>query len=104
MGTLTIGRLANAAVGIATLRFIRLAKGLGFSLPILYALIKAGKLRSYHIVRAYRVSEQSIADCIALPESENQDRPASSPRRRRTQPPEIGSKSFKRERSGSVIA
>jgi excisionase family DNA binding protein len=58
------------------------AARIGVSLPILYALIKAGKLRSYHIGRAHRVSEQSIADCIALLESENQDRPASSPRRR----------------------
>ena len=58
------------------------AARIGVSLPILYALIKAGKLRSYHIGRAHRVSEQSIADCIALLEGENQDRPASSPRRR----------------------
>ena len=58
------------------------AARIGVSLPILYALIKAGKLRSYHIGRAHRVSEQSIADCIALLESENQDRPAASPRRR----------------------
>ena len=58
------------------------AARIGVSLPILYALIKAGKLRSYHIGRAHRVSEQSITDCIALLESENQDRPVSSPRRR----------------------
>jgi len=58
------------------------AARIGVSLPILYALIRAGKLRSYHIGRAHRVSEQSIADCIALLESENQDRPAASPRRR----------------------
>ncbi len=58
------------------------AARIGVSLPILYALIKAGKLRSYHIGRAHRVSEQSIADCIALLETENQDRPVSSPRRR----------------------
>lgn len=58
------------------------AARIGVSLPILYALIKAGKLRSYHIGRAHRVSEQSIVDCIALLERENQDRSAASPRRR----------------------
>jgi len=47
------------------------AAKIGVSLPILYALIKAGKLRSYHIVRAYRVSEQSIADCIAAGKRES---------------------------------
>ncbi len=42
------------------------------SLPILYALTKAGKVSSYHIGRAHRVSE--IANYIA-PRNENQDRP-----------------------------
>jgi hypothetical protein len=34
-------------------------------------LIAAGKLRSYHIGRAHRVSEQAIVDCISLLEREN---------------------------------
>ena len=50
------------------------AAKLGCSLPTLYQLIAAGKLRSYHIGRAHRVSEQAILDCISLLERE--DRPA----------------------------
>ena len=46
------------------------AARLGCSLPTLYELIAAGKLRSYHIGRAHRVSEQAIADCIMLLEQE----------------------------------
>jgi hypothetical protein len=38
------------------------------------------KLRSYHIGRAHRVSEQAVADCIALLERESaQERAARSP-------------------------
>jgi len=50
------------------------ASRIGVSLPTLYGLINAGKLRSYHIGRAHRVSEESIADCIGLLESESQAR------------------------------
>jgi excisionase family DNA binding protein len=50
------------------------AAKIGCSVPTLYDLIEAGKLRSYHIGRAHRVSEQAIADCIALLERENQER------------------------------
>ena len=48
------------------------AAKLGVSLPMVYRLIEAGKLRSYHIGRAHRVSPESIADCIALLERESQ--------------------------------
>jgi excisionase family DNA binding protein len=47
------------------------AAKIGCSLPKVYELIAAGKLRSYHIGRAHRVSEQAIADCIALLEQED---------------------------------
>jgi excisionase family DNA binding protein len=49
------------------------AARIGCSLPTLYDLIEARKLRSYHIGRAHRVSEQAIADCIVLLERENQE-------------------------------
>ena len=48
------------------------AAKLGVSLPMVYRLIEAGKLRSYHIGRAHRVSPESIADCIASLERESQ--------------------------------
>jgi putative transposase len=58
------------------------ATKIGCSLPTLYDLIEAGKLRSYHIGRAHRVSEQAVADCIALLERESaQERAARSPPR-----------------------
>jgi excisionase family DNA binding protein len=47
------------------------ANKIGCSVPTLYDLIDEGKLRSYHIGRAHRVSEQAIADCIALLERES---------------------------------
>lgn len=47
------------------------ATKIGCSLPSLYKLIDTGKLRTYHIGRAHRVSQDAIADCIALLESEN---------------------------------
>ena len=51
---------------------------LGVSLPIIYKLIRNGKLRSYKIgVKGHRVSDQAIADCIALLEAE---KPAIAPR------------------------
>jgi excisionase family DNA binding protein len=47
------------------------AAKIGVSLPTLYDLIAVGKLRSYHIGRAHRVSEQAILDCISLLERES---------------------------------
>ena len=44
---------------------------IGVSLPTLYELINAGKLRSYHIGRAHRVSEDAVRECIALLEQES---------------------------------
>jgi hypothetical protein len=38
---------------------------------MVYDLIETGKLRSYHIGRAHRVSDQAIADCIALLERDS---------------------------------
>ena len=52
------------------------AAKLGVSLPTGYHLIEAGKLRSYHICRAHRVSDQAIADCVSLLERESQERAA----------------------------
>ena len=46
------------------------AAKIGCSLPTLYELMAAGKLRSYHIGRAHRVSDQALSDCIALLERE----------------------------------
>jgi excisionase family DNA binding protein len=57
--TLKPGSLAYAAAKI------------GVSVPTLYNLIEAGKLRSYHIGRAHRVYEQAIIDCISLLERES---------------------------------
>jgi excisionase family DNA binding protein len=57
--TLKPGSLAYAAAKI------------GVSVPTLYDLIEAGKLRSYHIGRAHRVSEQAILDCISFLERES---------------------------------
>jgi len=56
------------------------AMKIGCSLPTLYDLIQGGKLRSYHIGRAHRVSEQAVADCIALLERKSaQERALRSP-------------------------
>jgi excisionase family DNA binding protein len=41
------------------------ARGIGVSMPTLYRLISEGKLRSYHVGRAHRVSEDAIRDCVA---------------------------------------
>jgi excisionase family DNA binding protein len=58
------------------------AAKLSCSLPKVYDLIEAGKLRSYHIGRAHRVSEQAVTDCIALLEHESaQERAARRPLR-----------------------
>lgn len=40
------------------------AAKIGVSLPTLYLLIASGKLRTYHIGRAHRVSDEAIANCI----------------------------------------
>jgi excisionase family DNA binding protein len=47
------------------------AAQIGISLPTLYKLIDGGKLRTFHVGRAHRVSQEAIMDCIALLESEN---------------------------------
>jgi excisionase family DNA binding protein len=49
------------------------AAKLGCSLPTLYELMATGTLRSYHIGRAHRVSDQAISDCIALLEREESE-------------------------------
>lgn len=54
------------------------ARKLGVSLPTLYDLIKAGKLRTYHVGRAHRCSEAAIADCIAQLEAESAERGAAA--------------------------
>jgi excisionase family DNA binding protein len=41
------------------------AMRIGVSLPTLYKLIDEKKLRTYHIGRAHRVSDEAISDCIA---------------------------------------
>jgi excisionase family DNA binding protein len=38
------------------------ARTIGVSMPTLYRLISEGKLRSYHVGRAHRVSEDAIRD------------------------------------------
>ena len=47
------------------------AREIGVSLPTLYELIAAGKLRTYHVGRAHRVSDVAIADCISLLENDS---------------------------------
>ena len=39
------------------------AAELGVSLPTLYKLIHEGKLRTYHVGRAHRVSVEAVAEC-----------------------------------------
>jgi excisionase family DNA binding protein len=46
------------------------AARIGVSLPTLYKLIDSGKLRSYHVGRAHRTSDEAVRDCIALLEQE----------------------------------
>jgi excisionase family DNA binding protein len=43
---------------------------LGISVPIFYDLVKSGKLRTYKVGRARRVSDEAISDCIKLLEAE----------------------------------
>lgn len=47
------------------------ARRLAVSIPTTYRLIAEGKLRSYKIGRAHRVSDLAIADCIALLEQQH---------------------------------
>jgi excisionase family DNA binding protein len=50
------------------------AQRIGVSLPSLYQLIRAGKIRTYRVGetgRAHRIADTAIADCIALLEREN---------------------------------
>jgi excisionase family DNA binding protein len=49
------------------------AARLGCSIPTVYQLIAAGKLRSYRIGRARRVSDDAIRDCVDLLERESRD-------------------------------
>jgi excisionase family DNA binding protein len=67
----TVQRRADGPVKakVGSLKYAALK--IGCSLPKLYDLIQDGKLRSYHIGRAHRVSEQAVADCIALLERES---------------------------------
>jgi excisionase family DNA binding protein len=60
------------------------AARIGVSLPTLYKLIDSGKLRTYHVGRAHRASEEAVRDCIALLEQEGRanSRPT-SPRDRK---------------------
>jgi excisionase family DNA binding protein len=43
---------------------------LGYSHPIVRGLIRSGKLRTYGTGHSTRISDQAIADCIALLEQE----------------------------------
>ncbi len=43
---------------------------LGISVPTFYDLVNSGKLRTYKIGRARRVSEDALNDCIKLLEAE----------------------------------
>jgi len=62
-------REATVMAKVGSLKYTALK--IGCSLPTLYDLIQGGKLRSYHIGRAHRVSEQAVAECISLLEQEN---------------------------------
>ena len=44
------------------------------TMPTLYRLISEGKLRSYHVGRAHRVSEDAVRDCVAALEQETATR------------------------------
>jgi excisionase family DNA binding protein len=47
------------------------ARMIGVSMPTLYKLICAGKLRTYHIGRAHRVSDDAIRACVGMLERES---------------------------------
>ncbi len=47
------------------------ADRIGVSLPTVYKLIAEGKLRTYHIGRAHRASDDAIRDCIKMLERES---------------------------------
>jgi excisionase family DNA binding protein len=50
------------------------ARTIGVSMPTLYRLISEGKLRSYHVGRAHRVSEDAIRECVTALEHESATR------------------------------
>jgi excisionase family DNA binding protein len=43
---------------------------IGISRPTLYDLINSGKLRTYRVGRARRVSDEAIRECVATLEAE----------------------------------
>jgi excisionase family DNA binding protein len=45
------------------------AARIGVSLPTVYELIRARKLRTYKIGRAHRVTDEAIGECIGLLET-----------------------------------
>jgi excisionase family DNA binding protein len=50
---------------------------IGVSLPTLYELIRADKLRTYKVGRAHRVTDEAIAECITRLEAEKRAEGAS---------------------------
>ena len=50
------------------------AEKIGVTLPTLYQLMAEGKLRSFYVGRAHRISEAAILDCIETLEGENRKR------------------------------
>lgn len=55
---------------------------IGVSLPTVYELINSGKLRTYHVGRAHRVTGEAIAECVKLLETEKPTQGASGLRMR----------------------
>lgn len=49
----------------------RAAERIGVSLPTIYKLIHDGKLKTYKVGRARRVTDEAIAECIAALEAES---------------------------------
>lgn len=47
------------------------AARIGVSLPTLYKLIDSGELRTYHVGRAHRVSDDAVRECVARLEQES---------------------------------
>lgn len=47
---------------------------IGITVPTLYKLIYAGKLRTYYVGRRRLVSDQAIEDCVQLLEAETAER------------------------------
>lgn len=61
----------NATAKPGTLAYA--AEKIGISVPSLYDLIRAGKLATFHVGRAHRVTDAAIQTCIARLESEEAD-------------------------------